>query len=153
MRYKKTMEAIPVPNPNIFDHAYFVHVLLALMTGQWHPTQDQQEELITHLNECVACQKMLTKWLHEERDYDRKHDGESAILQELLSQLEQTLHNTQVHTEIGAYIDRLFEQGEEAANLQFPQFARHLRTCKAYRSDVEETWALLRLLEQNDAAP
>lgn len=149
---QQATEIIPVPDPSIFDHAYFVHVLLTLITGQWHPTSDEQEEFVTHLSECIACQKILTKWLHEELDYDKKHGYAGAIPQELLSQLRQTTHNTQVHIDIGAYIDVLIEQGEEVANEQYPQLAKHLRTCKACRSDVEGTRALLRLLDQNDVS-
>jgi len=138
------------PTPETVDHAYYVHVLLSLMQNEPPLTFEEQEQFITHLSNCLSCQKILQKWLYAELDYDIQHGASDAPVRELLAQMEEIINETVVRTDIGAYIDALMERGEEAADTAFPRLANHLRLCKRCRTEVQEVRALLSSLEQND---
>jgi hypothetical protein len=135
------------PTPETVDHAYYVHVLLSLMQNEQPLTFEEQEQFITHLSNCLSCQKILQKWLYAELDYDIQHGASGAPLRELLVQLEEIINETVVRTDIGAYIDALMERGEDAANTAFPRLANHLRLCKRCRTEVQEVCTLLSSLE------
>lgn len=146
---RKIVEIIPVPNSDILDQ--FPHVvprLVDLVMNEWQPTPSQNEQLLTHLVDCVYCQIALRTLLVAELDCDLSDGSAEQPARQLLSHLTNIIHETSVRDNMGAYIEMLDASGEEAANKQFPQLAEHLKICKACRSTVEGTRDLLHRAEQ-----
>lgn len=134
------------------DLAEGVHVelkLLDIIVGGWRPTEYELVSLVDHLAKCSYCRGALGVLLavqlkDEPPDCLSRKEGDAPP-----DRLAETVHETDLLKDIGAYVEILETQEEVEARKRFPQLAAHLDICEACRVDVQEIRALLHEAEED----
>jgi hypothetical protein len=141
---RSVVETSLLNNPKILvQHPHYIHRLIEMVTDEWQPTPSQYERLVTHLIGCLHCQVALGMLVVLERDYARSSSSPVGLVERLLSQITEIIHETTIRNQITAYIEMLEAKGEKKANKKFPRLFEHLQRCKACQCAVEETRDLL----------
>ncbi len=114
-------------NYHLEQHPHILLVLIDLIRGVGHPNPSEQEQILSHLVECVPCQDDLRTLLAIELERDRPEEP----IRKLISRLSSIIEKTRIRQDIPAYVEAIELWGDEEAKKRYPQLADHLQICKS----------------------
>ncbi len=123
-------------------------VLIDLVKGEGHLNADDQERMVGHLAECLACQDALRTLLAIELDQDRQVGITEEPIAKLISRITSIIEKTHIRQDIPAYVEAIELWGDEEAKKKYPGLAEHLQNCQSCRSMVTGVQNLKREAEE-----
>jgi hypothetical protein len=131
--------------PGLLLPPHIAGKLIDLVVDAWRPDPAQQEQLVSHLAECLHCRITLIVLLSTEQEYDRLNNYPEAPAHDLLTQFVRLHHEIQAldYEYMGVYAEAIVTEGREEADKRFPILAEHITKCPSCKSTLEETVAFL----------
>ncbi len=135
--------------PDLMELPHVLPLLMELFAGDRQAVLAQQEQMSKHLATCKYCRAAMIVLLSAAQEYDHINNNAEEPIRDLLNRFikindameEQKKDEIEgrEYERLGAYIERVMEEGEDQANLCFPDIAKHLKTCSDCRSMVTAT--------------
>lgn len=143
---RKKGTIMDIAHPDLLVPPHIVGKLIDLIVGERQFDPSQQEELVTHLEECSYCRTALIVMLSAEQEYERSNSYPEAAIRNLLTRFVTIHHEIEVleYERMGAYAEAIVAEGRAEADKRFPILAEHIRRCPSCKSTLEETVAFLR---------
>lgn len=143
MKDKKTAVESILGTVMLHEPPHILSQLMEIVTGDWQPPQNEQEQLLEHLIECEYCQIALAWLIDAKFVEDNANDSSGNLVRELLVRQRENMQKKHAHYEqIAAYIETLEALGEEEAGKKYTELVEHLQHCVDCRHLVESTRAL-----------
>ena len=149
MSRKRTPTMIAQDGYDLEQPPHILPVLIDLVKGEGHPNLLEQEQILSHLAECLPCQDALRTLLAIELERDRQIGITEEPASKLISRLSDIIEETHVRQDIPAYVEASELWGDEEARKKYPRLAAHLRNCKACQSIITGVRNLKRDAEES----
>jgi hypothetical protein len=130
--------------PDLFEPPHVLPALMELLANKDHQFLSQREQLLAHLATCYYCRTAVIFLLSEVLEYDYRNNNNQEPAQRLLlhfADIDRAInaHEAHQYERMGAYAESIVYEGEDQANLRFPDIAAHLKVCSDCRSALEAT--------------
>jgi hypothetical protein len=142
---------MPEVGPDLFVPPHILPVLMELFAGKRQQALSQGQ-MLTHLTECHYCRTAVVILLSAAQEYDHRNNDLEETAHDLLVRFASIRCILEEHEyeRLGAYVEVIVVEGQEKADLCFPEVATHLRICPDCRSVLEATIAFLTETEGTD---
>jgi len=136
----------------LHEPPHILSQLMEIVTGDWQPLPNEQQQLLEHLVECEYCQAALVWLVDAEYVEDNSSNSSGNLVPGLLAWQRESMQKKHAHYEqIAAYIETLEAQGEEEASKKYTVLVEHLQHCIDCRHLVESTQTLFDELAKDES--
>jgi hypothetical protein len=141
---EESVAAIAGFGPDLFVPPHILPTVMELLAGERQQAFTQQEQLIAHLAVCHYCRTAVVVLLGLAQEYDRRNNNSEEVVHNLLMHFanisrEIEAHEAYEYERLGAYAEAIVAEGQDKADLRFPDVAVHLNICSDCRSAIEAT--------------
>ena len=134
---------------NLEQPPHILPVLIDLLRGEGHPNPLEQEQILSHLADCLPCQDALRALLAIELEQDRQIGITEEPVRKLISRLSDIIEETHIRQDIPAYVEAIELWGDEEARKKYPRLAEHLQNCKSCQALITGVQNLKREAEES----
>jgi hypothetical protein len=136
--------------PDLFVPPHVLPILIELFAGERQEALSQEEQLLTHLAACHYCRTAVVVLLSVAQEYDYRNNDSEKPAHDLLERFAGIgrLIEGREYELLGAYAEAIVTEGQDKADLRFPEVAAHLRICPDCRSVLEATVAFITETEE-----
>ncbi len=128
--------------PDLFEPPHILPALMELFAGDKQQALLQQEHLLAHLTTCHYCRTSIVFLLGVAQEYDHINNNAEESAHDLLiriANINRLIIEAHDYEQLGAYAEAIMADGQDKANLRFPDVTAHLRICSDCRSALETT--------------
>jgi hypothetical protein len=138
--------------PDLLVPPHVLSLLVDLFMGNGQQPLPLTEQLIAHLAACEYCRTAAIVLLNIAQQYHHDNNNSEEPAQDLLTRF--TDINIAIeayeYERLGAYAEAIINQGQNTADLRFPDVVAHLKTCPDCRQALKATLAFLIESEETD---
>ncbi|HJT59497.1 MAG TPA: hypothetical protein VJ761_23515 [Ktedonobacteraceae bacterium] len=135
---------------DLLEPPHIIPILMEMFAGDRQQALSQQNQLLAHLIECQSCRSAVLILLSIAQEYDRRNNDSEEPAHDLLTRFAsiECRIKEREYERFGTYIETIVAEGQDKADLRFPEIAAHLRVCSDCSAWLLVTIALTMDTEQ-----
>lgn len=139
------LKVISEIGPDLLVPPHVLPILMELFAGDRQQALLQQKQLLTHIAACHYCRIAVAVLLDIAQEYDCRNSDPEGSAGKLLVRFVAICRAIEAreYERLGAYAEAIVAEGQERADLLFPDVAIHLRTNPDGCSMLKATVAFL----------
>lgn len=130
---------------DLLEPPHVIPILMELFAGDRQQALSQQKQLLSHLTECEKCRSAILILLSIAQEYDRRNNDSEEPAHDLLRRFVsiECMMQERAYERFGAYVETIVAEGQDEADLRFPEIAAHLKVCSDCQAWLIVTVALI----------